>query len=412
MSTWQQVFLVARRDFMQRARSRSFLATMAFIVALILIGGPFLSNASQADLSREVGLVGAVPDDTDLALESSGQAVDLEVTTTRYDTLDAAEAALSNGDVDALLVAGTADVAGESASPPTIVWQEQPDPRLQAALQSGVSALTQQEQAQTLGLTPEQQRQLLAPEQAMSRSLQARAEDDDVRQGVAFAAMLLLYLSVVLFGQFVMIGVMEEKANRVVEVLLSRVRAYQLLAGKVMGIGALAVLQIIVLAAALYYVADRYLLEDGAGAAGIGLGLIVPLIGWFLLGFVFFAVLYAALGATVTRQEDAQGVALLPIAVILPAYFIGIYATGEPDAPLVQVASWIPPFSPFVMPIRSAATDVPGWQVALAALVLVVATYGMIRLAGRIYTGAILSVGQKVSLRQAWRGVDRTDATP
>ncbi len=118
MSTWQQVFLVARRDFMQRARSRSFLATMAFIVALILIGGPFLSNASQADLSREVGLVGAVPDDTDLALESSGQAVDLEVTTTRYDTLDAAEAALSNGDVDALLVAGTADGAGKSASAP------------------------------------------------------------------------------------------------------------------------------------------------------------------------------------------------------------------------------------------------------------------------------------------------------
>ena len=409
MTTWQQVYLVARRDFAQRARSKAFLATMLFIVGLILVGGPLLSNLAEGEDTRTVGLVAAVPDDAGTVLEVSGQTVDLEVSTQTFTTVEQGEAALQDGDVDALLVA---DPESDLSAPRlSIVWNEEPDPQLEAALQVGVSTLEQQAQAEALGLSDQERQQLLAPEPPATRSLQPPPEQDDVAQGVAFAAMLLLYLSVVLFGQFVMVGVMEEKANRVVEVLLSRVRAYQLLAGKVLGIGALAVVQIIVLAGALYFVADRFLLEDGAGAAGIGLGLLVPLIGWFLLGFVFFAVLYAALGATVTRQEDAQGVALLPIAVILPAYFVGIYATGEPDALLVRVASMVPPFSPFVMPIRAAATEVPAWEVGLAAALLVVATYGMIRLAGRVYTGAILSVGQKVSLRQAWRGPDRSGTT-
>lgn len=405
MTTWQQVYLVARRDFAQRARSKAFLATMLFIVGLILVGGPLLSNLAEGEDTRTVGLVAAVPDDAEAVLELSGQTVDLEVSTQTFATVEQGEAALQDGDVDALLVA---DPGSDPSAPLSIVWNEEPDPQLEAALQVGVSTLEQQAQAEALGLSDQERQQLLAPEPPATRSLQPPPEQDDVAQGVAFAAMLLLYLAVVLFGQFVMVGVMEEKANRVVEVLLSRVRAYQLLAGKVLGIGALAVVQIIVLAGALYFVADRFLLEDGAGAAGIGLGLLVPLIGWFLLGFVFFAVLYAALGATVTRQEDAQGVALLPIAVILPAYFVGIYATGEPDALLVRVASMVPPFSPFVMPIRAAATQVPTWEVGLAAGLLLIATYGMIRLAGRVYTGAILSVGQKVSLRQAWRGPDRS----
>lgn len=410
MTTWQQVYLVARRDFLQRARSRSFVATMALLIGLILIGGPLLSRAVDSESSSQVGLVGDLSEDVVPLLESSADAVDLAVQTTGFETLGEAEDALSDGEVDALLVAD-AD-AGPGASEVSIVWNSEPDLQLDAALQVTVSVLTQQARADSLGLTQQQRQGLLAPEQPTTRSLQPPSDEDDASQGVAFASMLLLYLSVVLFGQFVMVGVMEEKANRVVEVLLSRVRAYQLLAGKVLGIGTLAVLQIIVLSSALYFVADRFLIEGGASAAGIGLGLIVPLIGWFLLGFVFFAVLYAALGATVTRQEDAQGVALLPIAVILPAYFIGIYATGEPDAALVRVTSLLPPFSPFVMPIRSAATDVPAWEVGAAALLLLLATYAMIRLAGRIYTGAILSVGQKVSLRQAWRGPDRVDAKP
>lgn len=404
---WQQVYLVARRDFLQRARSRAFLATMAVIIGLILIGGPLLSNLVESENTREVGLVGDLSPDTAAVLEASGQTVDLEVTTTSFDSLDTAEAALADGDVNALLTTDAADSSQSSAV--SIVWNSEPDPQLDAALQFAVGAVEQQAQAQSLGLSTEQSQRLLSPAPATTRSLEPPPVDDEVGQGVAFAAMLLLYLSVVLFGQFVMVGVMEEKANRVVEVLLSRVRAYQLLAGKVLGIGALAVVQIVVLAASLYFVADRFLLEGGAGAAGIGLGLIVPLIGWFLLGFVFFAVLYAALGATVTRQEDAQGVALLPVAVILLAYFVGIFATGEPESTVVRLASLIPPFSPFVMPIRSAAADVPAWEVGVAAVLLLVATYGMIRLAGRIYTGAILSVGQKVSLRQAWRGTDRAE---
>ncbi len=402
MTGTRQILLVARRDFTQRAKSKAFLATMILIVGLILVGGPLIANLAEPDPVRSVGLVGGLPSGTSAAVATSGTALDLEVGTESYESLEAAEQALHEGDVDALLV---------SQDPtPSIVWEQDADPPLELALQQAVVALGQQETASELDLTAAEQQQLLAPEPPQTRSLEPTDETVAVQQGVSFAAMLLLYLSVVIFGQFVMLGVMEEKASRVVEVLLSRVRAYQLLAGKVLGIGALALLQIIVLAGALYFLADRVLLDGGAAGAGIGVGLIVPLVGWFLLGFVFFAVLYAGLGATVTRQEDAQSVGLLPIALILPAYFIGIIAANDAETVVVRVASLIPPFSPFVMPVRAANVEVPGWEVLVAALLLVVATYGMIRLAGRIYTGAILSVGQRVSLRQAWRAADRPQA--
>ena len=112
---------------------------------------------------------------------------------------------------------------------------------------------------------------------------------------------------------------------------------------------------------------------------------------------------YAALGSTVTRQEDVQSVALIPMFFILPAYFIAIFAANEADSTLTRVTSILPPFSPFVMPVRSGVTEVPAWELGLSVVLLMAATYAMIRLAGRIYTGAILSIGQKVSLRQAWR---------
>jgi ABC-2 type transport system permease protein len=212
--------------------------------------------------------------------------------------------------------------------------------------------------------------------------------------------MILLYFAVVLFGQFVMLGVVEEKSSRVVEVVLSRVLPYRLLAGKVIGIGSLAVVQIVALGVSVF-VAAR--LAGSIDDFSLDPSLLVSIVGWFLVGFAFFAVLYAALGATVTRQEDVQSVALLPLVLVLPAYFIAIVAGNDPNALLVRVTSLVPPLSPFVMPVRAAGADVPAWEVGLSVVLLLAATYGMIRLAGRIYTGAILSIGQKVSLRDAWR---------
>jgi ABC-2 type transport system permease protein len=391
VSAMGQIVLVARRDFLQRATSKAFLATMLTIVGAVLVGGAVLAELSEPDPRRDVAVTEFAGSSVDELIAATGEAVDLEIGTRAVPDVAAGEDLLTQGEVDAVVVAG---------DPPEIVWQGDPDSTLEQALVSSLGFWQQQAEAERLGLAAADQQALLAPDQPVSRSLQTNDTEDDVRQGAAFIAMLLLYMSVIIFGQFVMIGVMEEKASRVVEVLLSRVRTHHLLAGKVLGIGTLALLQIVVLSVTLYIAATQFFLDDDVE---INLSAIVPMLGWFLVGFTFYAVLYAALGSTVTRQEDAQSVAVLPIVVVIPAYFVGILAVEDPGLPLVTITSIVPPLSPFVMPVRAAAIDVPWWEVALSVALLLAATYGMIRLAGRVYEGAILSIGRKVSLREAWQ---------
>lgn len=392
MSGWRQVMLVARRDFVQRARSRAFLATMLVIIGAVVIGGPLIADLGAPEPQRDVGYVGTPSPVFSAALQATSEQVGIEPTVTEYADRASAESALAEERIDVLVV--------PTPPPGTLVWQSGEDPSLASAVGSGLRADEQSRQAEQLGLREDEAAALVAPAPPASEVVDEVDPDEQARQVASFVGMLLLYLAVVLFGQFVMLGVVEEKSSRVVEVVLSRVMPYRLLAGKVLGIGALAVVQIVALAAA-GYVAAR--LATSVEDVTVPLDLIASILFWFLVGFAFFAVLYAALGATVTRQEDVQSVALIPLVLVLPAYFIGIIALNDPELPVVRVTSLIPPLSPFVMPIRSASGDVPFWEIAVSVALLVAATYGMIRLAGRIYTGAILSIGRKVSLRDAWR---------
>ena len=392
MSGWRQVAMVARRDFVQRATSRPFLLTLVLIVGLVIVGGPFLADATTPDSARDVAVVEPVDPTLESLVVQAAEQVDLEVTVVGVPDRAAGEQAVTGGDADVLLVAEPA--------PGVLVWQTSPDLRLSSALTQALRAQAQQQQADDLGLSDAEAVALVSPPPPDDELLDPEDPAESSDRAASFVGMILLYFAVVLFGQFVMLGVVEEKSSRVVEVVLSRVLPYRLLAGKVIGIGALGVVQILAFAVAIYIAAR---LSGAADDLALDPGLVASILGWFLVGFAFFAVVYAALGATVTRQEDVQSVALLPLVVVLPAYFIAIFSVDDPDSTLVRITSIVPPFSPFIMPIRSAAVDVPAWQIALSVVLLLAATYGVIRLAGRIYSGAILAIGQRVSLRDAWR---------
>ncbi len=135
----------------------------------------------------------------------------------------------------------------------------------------------------------------------------------------------------------------------------------------------------------------------------LSLRVLLLIVFWYLLGYAFFSVVYAALGATVSRQEDAQSVGMLPVLLLLPGYFLSLLALEDPDGTMATVGSIVPPLSPLVMPIRAAITDVPLWQLAISIGLVAAATYLLIRLGGRVYRGSILKIGAKVRLRDAWR---------
>jgi ABC-2 type transport system permease protein len=123
---------------------------------------------------------------------------------------------------------------------------------------------------------------------------------------------------------------------------------------------------------------------------------------WFLLGYTMYAVIYAALGATVSRQEDLQSTLILPVIIMVPGLLLGQFAQQQPDSIAVVVASLVPLWSPMVMPTRVALGSVPLWQLILAVALVVVFTYLVIRAAARVYRGALLRLGAKVRLRDAW----------
>jgi len=217
---------------------------------------------------------------------------------------------------------------------------------------------------------------------------------------VAFVAVLLLYGQLFGYGVWVATGVIEEKASRVVEILLSTIHARQLLAGKIAGIGALGLLQLMCIAA------YGIVLATATGALDLpaqALGTAALAIGWFVLGFMFYASLFAVAGALVSRMEELQN-AIVPLnLVILASFLISIGSVQDPNSTLSIVASLVPFSSALAMPVRISlgAATVP--QIVASLVILLGSTALLVPLAGRVYSGAVLRIGARVKLRDAWR---------
>jgi ABC-2 type transport system permease protein len=389
-----QIWHIAMRDLKQRARSRAFLVTMVLIVGLALLMGQLIAWESGKTPTSVIGLTGQVPTGIEAALDSAASAFDVTIDVRTYPDTASAEQAVQDGHADVALI-GTS----------TMVWKGDPDLRLAAIVNGAVANLERRREAADLGLTDEQVAALVSPAALTNQRLTQVDPEAEPRRIGANIGTFVLYMAILLFGQFVMMGVTEEKASRVVEVVLSRVRPYQVLAGKVIGIGLLGLAQVVILGGAILLSLTTFHIAN-VSIPSLGGGILLSVILWFLLGYAFYSVIYAALGATVSRQEDIQSVAMLPLPLLLPAFFISIVALEDPNTTLVRITSLIPPTSPIVMPTRMAVTSVPLWEVAVSVGLLLAATYGLIRLGGRIYAGAILRLGAKVRLRDAWRAAE------
>jgi ABC-2 type transport system permease protein len=138
--------------------------------------------------------------------------------------------------------------------------------------------------------------------------------------------------------------------------------------------------------------------------AGLGAEIIASVVFWYLLGFTLYSFLYAALGATVSRQEDLQGAVILPVFLILPGFFLAQVAVEFPDGTLATVGSLVPFWTPMVMPVRMASGGVPWAQVALSVALVALTIVVLVRVGARVYSGAVLRTGARVKLRDAWKG--------
>ena len=381
------VRIVARREFVERIRDKGFLISTGITLLILVVfvsAGALLAGGTSFDL----GLVGPGSEPIGERIASRAGDLDIEVTLRPFDSIADAERAVREGDVDAALVDGE-----------TIVVRADPPADLVGVIQA-VSARERSEGALvSAGLTPEEIEAALEQPVLPVTALEPLDRRRREYAAVGFVGVLALYGQLFAYGYWVASGVVEEKSSRVVEVLLATVRPSQLLRGKILGIGVLGLCQL-ALIGVVGFTATQVLgaLRFPGGALGV-IGIVLL---WFVLGYFFYAGLFAVAGAIVPRQEDLQSTMTPLSIVIIVSLFLGIEGNRNPDSTLAIVTSLLPPSAPLVMPSRLVLGEASVLEGLLSALISVGATLALVPVATRIYSRAVLQPG-KIRIRQVLR---------
>jgi len=380
----EAVKLVARREVTQKLREKSFLISMAVTVVIIVAvavlpalfgaGGPTKFTIVTTD--SESAAVAA-------AARRAAPGFDAKLTV-RAGT----PGAPAGKGVDAVLSAGVLHA------------QEEPDDKLTGLVQAASREVHQARAVRRAGLRGAELQRALNPPAVKVVTAEPIDPERDRKGAFAFVAVLALYTQLLTFGYLLASGVVEEKASRVVEVLLATIRPRDLLAGKIIGLGLLGFGQLLVMTGVglLAATLSGALEVNGeiVGAAGLALG-------WFVLGYAFYAGLFACAGALVPRQEELQA-SMTPLTMlILISFFVSFVVLDDPDGTLAHVTSFIPFSAPITMPPRIALGEAPAIEIVIAFVVTLAGAVALIPLAGRIYSGAVLRTGSAIKVRDAWR---------
>lgn len=386
------------REIRERARARTFLISTALIVVLAFgaVGAATVLPDFFEDDPPTIALVRPdVPEGVAPLLEDGALGSEAEVLFVEAEA--EARQLLSSGEVEAALLGG-----------PTLAFRDEVSTNLEALANQAVRLATLQDVLAELGLTLEEAAPLIDPEPLPVTVLDPVEVTDSSGsdRAIASAAVILLLMSLTLYGSWILNGVVEEKTSRVVEVLMGALRPWQLLLGKVAGILALAVGQ---LAAGVGSALIAITALGTADLPEIGVEVGIAALAYMALGLLLYSFVFAAAGATVARQEDAQTVTMPITLTLVGVYMLSLtVVVNDPDGVLSQALSIVPVSAPLAMTPRIALGNPAPWEVGLSIALLVAMIPIVINLAGRIYAGAILRGGPRIGLREAWRSARET----
>jgi ABC-2 type transport system permease protein len=390
MNSQRLIVVIARREFLARSRTRSFGITTALIV--IAIGAYILLQAYVFNKSTTSLDVGFTSEAQAISAPVKAEAASLGVAITVHPIGSAAagQADVRSGTLDAL-------VSGSGAGT-TVTVQSTVDPTMQTVVNDVAREQVLTEYLTQHSLPPGDVEGRLA----FSVSVNALAPINAERVQEIVIGLLVsgtLYVSLMVYGQIVAAGVVEEKSNRIVEILLTAVRPWQLMMGKITGIGLVAVLQIAIVAGVALVLGSATKLVS---IPTLGVDVVISGIVWFVLGYLMYALMFAGAGSMVSRQEDVASVTMPVIFIPVAGWILALtVAAPDPGSTATTILSLIPFLSPVIMPVRIAAGVVPFWQV-LASVILVIATiYILAAVAARIYRNSVLRVGTRVKLSDA-----------
>jgi ABC-2 type transport system permease protein len=391
MNSQALIRVIAAREFMVRIRGRVF--AIATVLTVIAIGGYILLQAyafnKSTTTSLDVGFVGAAQSIA-APVRAEAAASGETITVHPYTSVAAGRADVQSGTLSAL-------VSGSGAST-TVAVQSAVDPTLQTVLNDQARQQVLTEYLTQHGLPPSDVLDQLAFSVSVKQlSVANAAQEEQLVIGLFVAG--TLYITLIMYGQLVAAAVIEEKSNRIVEILLATVRPWQLMLGKITGLGLVAVVQVVIVAGVALVLASATKLVS---IQTLGIDVVISGVVWFVLGYLIYALLFAAAGSMVSRQEDVTSVAMPVILVLVAGWILALtVAAPDPGSTATTVFSFIPVFSPVIMPVRIATGVAPFWQVAISVGLVIATIYLLAAVAGRIYRNSVLRVGRRVKLSEA-----------
>jgi ABC-2 type transport system permease protein len=426
----RNVVLVAKREYLSRLRTRTFIFSTGLL--MILVAALALAPIAVAWLGRgETGARIAVFAGPGVSLDAGQLATALERQLNTdpsdpvADATPAADLATARQQVVDGGLTGVLDIERSPAGDLVFTYLTTANPtldRLPALVNQAATNLALADRLDRLGIAPSDQARLFAkvdfstvdPSPSGGNGPQTGAEAA-TQFGVGFGLTILIFMAILLYGQWIAQSVAEEKSSRVMEVILNAASPFQLLGGKVVGVGALALTQYVLIAvpaglALLFQGQIRSLVLGGAPAAsslpqGLSPALLLVFGLLFLLGFGLYSVLYAAAGSLVSRQEELNQL-IGPLTMVSTAgYLIAIWsATGLLDLERFpfSLLSFVPFLSPYLMLARFANGGADAIEVMVAAVLLAITIVGALWVAARIYSAGVLLYGQQPGLRKAW----------
>ncbi|MDQ3127265.1 MAG: ABC transporter permease [Chloroflexota bacterium] len=377
MSRGRAVWLVARRELVERGRSRAFLLSLVVSVAIILAGLFLPAIIGSGPGAQHLGIAGTPPAGVIGSIESVAMAANVALTVEPVPDVATGEERLRSGTLDALLV-----TPPDGSIPSYIV-------------KTGGDQLLQQVVASAFTTAP----------QIMFRELEAADPNRETSFIFANVGVILLFISIFTFGTWVLTGVVEEKQSRVVEVVLATIEPRDLLIGKVIGIGVLGLAQLVLMVGvgiAAGVAGGRFALPPTTGFA------LVNLLIWFVLGYAFYSTALGVLGALASRMEEASNASSPVSFIAMAGYFFSLLvALDDPAGTAARIATFVPPVAPMVVPLRAALGAIEPWEFIGSIVVMCAAIWALFVVGGRVYSGAVLQTGARMKLRDAWRASGR-----
>ena len=414
---------------MTRFKSKGFIwATILVPVGFILLFGLGIAIAVwESDVSFEIGIV----DETGNIYSSLA-----EIDNSRYLdasglSVDSVRALVQNEELTGYIIISENHILNDEEL--ELIYSGAGGINLLSSVRSDLRDVIRRERIRLAEVPEDVQRIFNSRIEVESRRLSSEGEEtEDDTEFLSFIGMLMgviIFAAIFGYGGYIMRGVIEEKTNRIIEVITSSVKPIELLTGKMAGVGALAATQLgiwtlsfFALISAAGPVAmmfmpqpDEIMNSELADAAPqlpgildipeIETSLIVYFVIFFILGYLLYSSLFAAIGSASDSETDSQQLMLPVMAPIFIAYFIMFQATTNPDGTLAVAGSLVPFFTPIVMITRIAITEVPFWQIGLAIFLMAISFVGTMWLSAKIYRIGILSYGSTAGFKDLFKWI-------